>query len=53
MEEAIHNATNADEFKMRVSGITSTAQAMKTEVAAKGADSKLSAEKPDPAIVKL
>ena len=25
-EEAIHNATNADEFKMRVSGIFSTDQ---------------------------
>jgi len=28
MEEAIHNATNADEFRMRVSGILSSEQAM-------------------------
>src|SRR4051812_45553952 len=31
MEEAVHNATNADEFKMRVSGIMSTGQAMNVE----------------------
>jgi twitching motility protein PilT len=31
MEEAIHNATNADEFKMLVSGIMSTGQAMNAE----------------------
>jgi twitching motility protein PilT len=53
LEEAIHNATNADEFRMRVSGITSTAQAMKTEVAAKGDQPKLPVENPDPVIVKL
>jgi twitching motility protein PilT len=53
LEEAIHNATNADEFRMRVSGITSTAQAMKTEVAAKGDQAKLPVENPDPVIVKL
>jgi twitching motility protein PilT len=31
LEEAIHNATNPDEFKMRVSGIMSTEQAIKAE----------------------
>src|SRR5213075_1556519 len=31
LEEAVHNATNADEFKMRVSGIMSTGQAMHAE----------------------
>ena len=31
LEEAIHNATNSDEFKMRVSGIMSTEQAIKAE----------------------
>ena len=30
LEEAIHNASNADEFKMRVSGILSAEQAMST-----------------------
>ena len=30
LEEAIHNATNADEFRMRVSGILSAEQAMNT-----------------------
>jgi twitching motility protein PilT len=32
-EEAIHNATNADEFKMRVSGIFSTDNSMENGVA--------------------
>jgi twitching motility protein PilT len=31
LEEAIHNATNADEFKLLVSGIMSTGQAMSAE----------------------
>ena len=31
LEEAIHNATNADEFKLLVSGIMSTGQAMHAE----------------------
>src|SRR5258708_39343595 len=31
LEEAIHNATNPDELKMRVSGILSTDQAMDAE----------------------
>src|SRR5215467_6204514 len=52
-EEAIHNATNADEFKMRVSGITSTAQAMKNEAAVKGDAPAPIGESPDPVIVKL
>jgi twitching motility protein PilT len=30
MEEALHNASNADEFKMRLSGILSAEQAMNT-----------------------
>jgi twitching motility protein PilT len=30
MQEAFHNASNADEFKMRVSGILSAEQAMDT-----------------------
>jgi hypothetical protein len=30
MEEALHNATNIDEFRMRVSGILSAEQAMST-----------------------
>jgi twitching motility protein PilT len=52
-EEAIHNATNADEFKMRVSGITSTAQAMKNETVVKGNGPQPQGESPDPVIVKL
>lgn len=32
MEEAVHNASNADEFKMRVSGILSAEQAMDTSM---------------------
>ena len=31
LEEAIHNATNADEFRLLVSGITSSGQAMNAE----------------------
>ena len=31
LEEAVHNATNPDEFKMRVSGILSTEQALDVE----------------------
>ena len=30
IEEALHNASNADEFKMRLSGILSAEQAMNT-----------------------
>jgi twitching motility protein PilT len=32
MEEAVHNATNPDEFKMRVSGIISTEQAIGDDI---------------------
>jgi twitching motility protein PilT len=32
MEEAVHNASNADEFRMRVSGILSSEQAMNTSM---------------------
>jgi len=53
LEEAIHNATNADEFKMRVSGITSTAQAMKNEASVKGDQPQPLGEDPNPMIVKL
>jgi twitching motility protein PilT len=35
LEEAVHNATNPDEFKMRVSGILSTEQAIDDESIAK------------------
>ena len=38
LEEAVHNATNPDEFKMRVSGILSTEQAIDAEAAAPPAD---------------
>ena len=37
-EEAIHNATNADEFKMRVSGIFSTDQSIESTVHAANFD---------------
>src|SRR6266508_5536461 len=36
MEEALHNASNADEFKMRASGILSAEQAMSTMRSAPG-----------------
>ena len=36
LEEAVHNATNPDEFKMRVSGILSTEQALDVEGRDKG-----------------
>jgi twitching motility protein PilT len=35
LEEAVHNATNADEFKMRVAGILSTEQAIDAESSSK------------------
>jgi twitching motility protein PilT len=50
-EEAIHNASNADEFKMRVSGIMSTGQAMTAESLKK--EPAPTREKPEPMIVKL
>jgi hypothetical protein len=36
MEEALHNASNPDEFKMRVSGILSAEQAMNSMSSAPG-----------------
>jgi twitching motility protein PilT len=36
MEEALHNASNADEFRMRASGILSAEQAMSTMRSAPG-----------------
>src|ERR1051326_7404806 len=38
MEEALHNATNVDEFKMRVAGILSTEQAIDMESVAQKTD---------------
>ena len=52
LEEAIHNATNADEFKMRVAGIMSTGQAMTAESNLKK-EPPPPREKPEPMIVKL
>src|SRR5215831_13723244 len=52
LEESIHNATNADEFKMRVSGIMSTGQAMTAESNLKK-EPPPPREKPEPMIVKL
>jgi twitching motility protein PilT len=52
LEEAIHNATNADEFKLLVSGITSTGQAMSAESNVKKA-APPPREKPESVIVKL
>jgi twitching motility protein PilT len=53
IEEAIHNATNADEFKMRVSGIVSTGQAMNVEANLKKDVPPHSREKVESVIVKL
>ncbi len=53
MEEAIHNATNADEFKMRVSGIMSTGQAMNVEGNLKSDPLPPPREKMESVIVKL
>src|SRR5436309_1245322 len=52
-EEAIHNATNPDEFKMRVSGIMSTEQAIKAEGNLKRDVTAKSAEAIESVIVKL
>jgi Tfp pilus assembly ATPase PilU len=52
LEEAIHNATNADEFKLLVSGITSSGQAMNVEGNMKK-DAPPSREKLESVIVKL
>src|SRR5438094_1168160 len=53
LEEAIHNATNADEFRMRVSGIMSTEQAINAEGNLKRAATGRQGEAMDPVIVKL
>jgi twitching motility protein PilT len=52
LEEAIHNATNADEFKLLVSGITSSGQAMNVEGNMKN-EAPPSREKLESVIVKL
>ena len=51
-EEAIHNATNADEFKLLVSGITSSGQAMTAETNLKKEPAP-AREKVESVIVKL
>ena len=53
LEEAIHNATNADEFKLLVSGIMSTGQAMHAEHSAQKDPPPPSREKLGSVIVKL
>ena len=53
LEEAIHNATNPDEFKMRVSGIMSTEQAIKAEGNMKRDAGTTGREAIDSLIVKL
>ena len=53
LEEAIHNATNADEFRMRVSGIMSTEQAINAEGNLKQDATGRQGEAMDPVIVKL
>src|SRR3954467_1154905 len=53
MEEAIHNATNADEFKLLVSGIMSTGQAMNVEDSLKKDAPPPPREKVESVIVKL
>jgi twitching motility protein PilT len=52
LEEAIHNATNADEFRLLVSGITSSGQAMNAERNVKG-DAPPPRERIESVIVKL
>ena len=53
LEEAIHNATNPDEFKMRVSGILSTEQAIDGDDRSNGAKSEPRREEFESLIVKL
>jgi len=53
LEEAIHNATNADEFKLLVSGIMSTGQAMNAESHVKKDPPPPSRGKHESVIVKL
>jgi len=53
LEEAVHNATNPDEFKMRVSGILSTEQAIDDEGQGKAKAVEPSRGEFDSVIVKL
>lgn len=53
LEEAVHNATNPDEFKMRVSGILSTEQAIGDEGMGKGKKVEPPREELESMIVKL
>ena len=53
LEEAVHNATNPDEFKMRVSGILSTEQAIDDEGHGKAKTVEPSRGEFDSVIVKL
>jgi len=53
LEEAIHNATNPDEFKMRVSGILSTEQAIDAESGRRAQPDESPREEFDSMIVKL
>ena len=52
MEEAIHNATNPDEFKLRVSGILSTEQAIDAESLSRPQPQETPREEIEPLIVK-
>jgi len=52
MEEAIHNATNPDEFKMRVSGILSSDQPL-DDAGGRGEQTEPKREEVDSMIVKL
>src|SRR6266853_616609 len=52
-EEAVHNATNPDEFKMRVSGILSTEQAIDADDRGNGAPAEPKREEFESMIVKL
>jgi len=52
-EEACHNATNPDEFKMRVSGILSTEQALGDEGIGQTKKVEAPREEPESMIVKL
>jgi len=53
LEEAVHNATNPDEFKMRVSGILSTEQAIDAEGRSDAQPAESSRDEFESMIVKL
>ena len=53
LEEAVHNATNPDEFKMRVAGILSTEQAIDAEGSGNIGAGELPSEEFESMIVKL